>query len=126
MWAGWMPILQPRGLMIPGQFGPTRRDFDWLLSARTTLKVKVMNVFALGGSERGLGHLDLVSLRNAFGDANNESDFILDRFDDGVGCVRGRDVEHGSVGFRLVDGLETKRVKPPGSPECRIAQAVPL
>ena len=33
---GWMPILQPSGLMIPGQLGPTRRDLDWLLSAFMT------------------------------------------------------------------------------------------
>ena len=36
MWPGWMPILQPRGLMIPGQLGPTRRDLDWLLRAFMT------------------------------------------------------------------------------------------
>ena len=36
MWPVWMPILQPRGLMIPGQLGPTRRLFDWFLSAFAT------------------------------------------------------------------------------------------
>src|SRR6266481_5105970 len=33
-----MPILHPRGLITPGQLGPTRRDFDWLLSAFTTYR----------------------------------------------------------------------------------------
>lgn len=36
MCPGWMPILHPRGLMMPGQLGPTRRDLDWLFRAFTT------------------------------------------------------------------------------------------
>ena len=43
---GWMPILQPSGLMIPGQLGPTRRDFDWLFSAFIT--------YARGGKRGGV------------------------------------------------------------------------
>src|SRR5260221_13517326 len=38
MCPGWMPILHPSGLITPGQLGPTRRDFDWLLSALMTCK----------------------------------------------------------------------------------------
>ena len=28
MWPGMMPILQASGVITPGQFGPTRIDFD--------------------------------------------------------------------------------------------------
>ena len=42
-----MPILHPSGLMMPGQLGPTRRDFDWLLSA-------FMTCSGTGAGERNL------------------------------------------------------------------------
>ena len=35
MWPGMIPILQPSGVMTPGQFGPMSRDFD-PASARLT------------------------------------------------------------------------------------------
>jgi hypothetical protein len=38
-------------------------------------------------------HLDLVPLRNPFGDSHDEGDLVLDGLDDGVGGARGGDVD---------------------------------
>ena len=59
-----MPILHSPGVMTPGQFGPIRRDLRAL--------------------QRAL-HLDHVEHRNAFGDADDQRNFRVDRFQDGVG-----------------------------------------
>jgi hypothetical protein len=36
MWPGIIPILQPSGLIIPGQLGPTSLDLLWLKRADLT------------------------------------------------------------------------------------------
>lgn len=41
MWPGMIPILQPSGLMIPGQLGPTRRLLFWERRACATYGVRV-------------------------------------------------------------------------------------
>ena len=88
--------------MIPGQLGPTRRDFDWLLSAFMT--------YATRRSEaqhdlRDCTYLDLILLRYSLSYADNQTNFILDGFDDGIGSGGWWDVEHGSVRLYLPDGL---------------------
>lgn len=40
MCPGMMPILQPRGLITPGQLGPTSRDLDWLFKALMTCMIE--------------------------------------------------------------------------------------
>ena len=76
MWPGMMPILHSPGVMTPGQFGPIRRVFEPLHVAF---------------------HRDHVHDRNAFGDADDEGNFRVDRFHDRVRCERRRNVNHGRI-----------------------------
>ncbi len=84
-----MPILHSPGVIMPGQFGPMRRDF-----------------FA--------GHLRLhshhVDDRNSFGNADHQFDAGIDRFQDSIGRAgRGhenyRDIATGCLA-RLPDSVE--------------------
>ena len=76
-----MPILHLPGEMIPGQFGPIRRESP------------VLQKFP------GLHH---VERRNALGDADDQIDFRVGRFHDGVGRERRRHENHRGVGAGLV------------------------
>ena len=67
-----MPILHSPGVMTPGQLGPISRDFE-PDSARLTLH-----------------H---VQHRNAFGDADDQRNFRVDRLQDGVGGERRRHID---------------------------------
>ncbi len=77
MLPGMMPILHSPAVMTPGQFGPIRRDLE---------------------PEQRTLHLDHVLDRNAFGDADDQRDFRVDRLADGVGRAGRRDVDHRGVG----------------------------
>jgi hypothetical protein len=68
MWPGMMPILHWPGVITPGQFGPI-----------STASV---------GLQRGLD-LDHVDHRDAFGDADDQLDAGIGRFEDRVGRERG-------------------------------------
>lgn len=48
---------------------------------------------------------NLVGLRNAFGDAHDERNFVLDGFNDSICSSRRGDVEDGSIRFCRLDGL---------------------
>ena len=50
-------------------------------------------------------HLDLVCLRDALGNGNDEGNLCLDGLDDGISSSGGRDVDDGSVRVRLLDGV---------------------
>ncbi len=55
-------------------------------------------------SQRLLNH-DLISLRDSFGDGDDQGDLVGDGFEDGGGGEGWRDVDDGSVGFDFGDGL---------------------
>ena len=86
-----MPILHSPGVMMPGQFGPISRDF-------------------LPGH---LGfHPHHVDHRNSFGDANDQLDAGIDRFQDSIrragrGNENHRDVAAGFLA-RFPDGVEDR------------------
>lgn len=50
-------------------------------------------------------HLDLVCLRDALGNGNDEGNLCLDGLDDGISSSGRRDVDDGSVRVRLLDGV---------------------
>ena len=72
MWPGMMPILHSPGVITPGQLGPISRDLE--------------------PRQRALD-LDHVQHRNAFGDADDQRHFRVDRFQDGVGGEGRRDID---------------------------------
>ena len=80
--------------MTPGQLGPMRRVF----------------VEIDGGG--GANHVDH---GNAFGDADDKRDFSVGGFENGVGGVRRRDKNHGSVGasglHSFLNGVEYRAIK---------------
>ena len=102
MWPGMMPILQASGVITPGQFGPIRRDF--------------------GAGQRAL-HAHHVEHRDALGDADDERDAGVDRFQDGVGGERRRHVDAGGGGAGLLhglgDGVEHRQVEMRACRPCR-------
>lgn len=86
--------------MIPGQLGPTRRDLDWLLRAFMTWEM--IRKRMLGTTD---AYPDFVSLWNTLGDANNQSNFILNCLNDGI-CSRGRGhIKDGCFSSGLPDSL---------------------
>ena len=87
MLPGMMPILHSLGVRTPGQLGPMRRDFE-PSSARFTLH-----------------H---VEHRNAFGDADDERDAGVDRFQDGIGGERRRHIDRRRVGAGRGDGVRAR------------------
>ena len=88
-----MPILHSPGVMMPGQFGPMRRDF-------------------LAGHLRF--HPHHVHHRNSFGDADDQLDAGIDRFQDSIRRARrrhenDRDVATGFLA-RFPDGVEDRHL----------------
>ena len=79
-----MPILHSPGVMTPGQFGPMSRVFEPL--------------------QRAL-HPHHVEHRNALGDADDERDPGVDRFQDRVGGEGRRHVDHAERRRRSRDGF---------------------
>ena len=67
-------------------------------------KIRHSRVLAAGRSGT---NANLVGLRNAFGDAHNERNFVLDGFNDSICSSRRGDVEDGSIRFCLLDGLSS-------------------
>lgn len=103
---GWMPILHPSGLMIPGQFGPTRRDLDWLLSAFMTYSgPPTGSARNSRGASTGRTHPDLVLLGDALRDTDNQPDLVLNRLDDSIRGGGWWHVEDGRIGLHIPDGL---------------------
>lgn len=107
MTPGWIPILQPAGLMIPGQLGPTRRDLDWLWRAWWTYTATeaVIRDTPTTVAKRSGTYANFILLGNALSDGDNEANLVFDRFNDCVGGGRWRDVEDGGIGLRLAHGL---------------------
>lgn len=63
-----------------------------------------------------MAHFDLISLWDAFSNTNDEPYLILDRFNDGIGCVGGWDIKNGCIRLCLLDSLEMKYgLRPLGS-----------
>ena len=79
-----MPILHSPGVMTPGQLGPIRRDLE--------------------PEQRALD-LDHVEHGNAFGDADDQRDFRVDRFQDRVGGKGRRHIDHAGGAARRGLGL---------------------
>jgi hypothetical protein len=117
MWMcpGMMPILQPRGSMIPGQLGPAKATAGGSLISMSRRSKRPRDEregssrrtdhARLGLRLKGVHHLDLVKLGDALGDGDDETDLGLDGLKDGVGSARGRNVDNGGVGLGLPDGL---------------------
>ena len=81
---GMMPILHCSGVMMPGQFGPIRRQ-------------------SIIAQRRLDAHH--VEHRNALGDADDELDTGVRRFENGVRGERRRHENHADVGAGLCHGL---------------------
>jgi hypothetical protein len=80
-----MPILHSPGVITPGQFGPTRRPSGWPFS-------NVLDAHH-------------VQHRDALGDADDDLDAGVGRFQDRVGGERRRHVDHRRIGAGGGDGL---------------------
>jgi len=105
MWPGWIPILQPDGFMIPGQLGPIRRDFDWLLRAFITCVTMVQYIRP---GVANAPYSDLVCLGNTLCNANNQAHLILDGLNDGICSGRWRDIEDCSIRLGFPDSLKQR------------------
>ena len=109
MCPGWIPILHPSGLMMPGQLGPTRRDFVWFLSALTTSSGGSANGALL--DPRPTTYPDLVRLGDTLGNTNDQWNLVVDGFNNGVSSCWRWDIDHGRIGLSLLDSLDKNRKK---------------
>lgn len=98
MWPGMMPILHWPGRMIPGQFGPSRRDLLCWRSASVTWR-------RMSGSVGQAANLDHVVLGDPLGDAHDQPNLALDRLEDGCRSEGRRNVDNGRVGTNCSLGL---------------------
>ena len=89
-----MPILHSSGVMTPGQFGPDQPR---------------------GGAGEHRLHAHHVVDRNALGDAHDQLDAGIGRFEDRVGGERRRHVDHAGRGaglaHRVVHGIEHRQAQ---------------
>ena len=110
MTPGWIPILQPAGLMIPGQLGPTRRDLDWLWRAWWTYSTSeaVIRNASITVTKGSGTHPDLILLGDALSDGNNKANLVLNGLDDGVRGEGRWNIKNGRVRFRLPNCLIPK------------------
>jgi hypothetical protein len=101
MTPGMMPILHSPEVMMPGQLGP--------ISLRAV------------GAQRGLD-VKHVQHRNAFGDADDDLDAGIGRFQDRVGGERGRHVDHrrlrAGLPHRVAHGVEHGQVRGASARPC--------
>lgn len=113
MTPGWIPILQPAGLMIPGQLGPTSRDLDWLWRAWWTYTVMevVVRDMPTTVAKKSSTYPNLVLLGNALSNGDNEANLVLDGFNDCVGGGRWGNIEDSGIGLRLAHGLNRPMVR---------------
>lgn len=88
--------------MIPGQLGPTRRDFDWLIRAWWTWRKGEYDFLE---NIAAVTYLDLVLLGDTLSDADNQANLVLNGLDNGVSSSWWRDIENGCVGFDFAHSL---------------------
>jgi hypothetical protein len=88
---------------MPGQLGPTRRDFDWFLRAFATYHLILSN------DSRGVTeytYTDLILLWDTFSDTHNKANLIVNSLDDSISSKGRRDVDDSRVGFHFLDSLD--------------------
>jgi hypothetical protein len=103
MCPGWIPILQPRGLMIPGQLGPIRRDLDWLL--RMLMTCLAASTTKKSRQCRATTNPHFVSLGYALRDADDQGNLVLYGLDDGSRGIRRGHVYDTRIRSRFSDSL---------------------
>ncbi len=81
-----------------------RHDADLAFARRDHARAVGADQPRLGAAQRAL-HLHHVEHRNAFGDADDQRHFRVDRFQDGVGGEGRRHIDRGSVGADLLLGF---------------------